>query len=229
MMLESLKQLVCEANIELVRAGLVMMTWGNASAVDRERNLVVIKPSGVPYDRMLPEHMVVVDMEGRVIEGGHKPSVDTPTHLVLYEAWDEVGGIVHTHSHCATCWAQACMPIPCLGTTHADFAYGEVPLTDCLTPEEIAGGYEENIGRCILRRFRDIDPMHCPGVLSANHAPFAWGKTVEAAVKNAVMLEEIAKMALHTRIINPIQPPISRPLLDKHFNRKHGRDAYYGQ
>lgn len=228
-MLESLKEQVCEANLELVRAGLVMMTWGNASAVDREKEAVVIKPSGVPYQQMRPQDMVVVDYAGRVIDGECKPSVDTPTHLVLYSAWPEVGGVVHTHSHCATCWAQACVPIPCLGTTHADFAHGDVPLTDCLTAREVADGYEANIGRCIVRRFEGTDPLHCPGVLSANHAPFAWGRTLAEAVQNAIILEEIAKMALHTRIINAQQPPISQYLLDKHFNRKHGRDAYYGQ
>lgn len=228
-MLESLKQQVCEANLELVRAGLVLMTWGNASAIDRNAGMVVIKPSGVPYAQMRPEDMVVVDLAGRVVEGQRKPSVDTPTHLVLYEAWPEVGGVVHTHSHYATCWAQACMPIPCLGTTHADFAHGEVPVTDCLTAQEVAAGYEANIGRCIVRRYGDLNPMHCPGVLSANHAPFAWGKTIAAAVENAVILEEVARMALHTRILNAQQPPIGRHLLDKHFNRKHGKDAYYGQ
>ena len=227
--LESVKRAVCDANLELVRAGLVLMTWGNASAIDREKGLVVIKPSGVPYDGMRPEDMVVVDLEGRVVEGAHKPSVDTPTHLVLYRAWPEVGGVVHTHSHCATCWAQACQAIPCLGTTHADFAHGEVPVTDCLTAGEVADGYEANIGRCIVRLFESLDPMHCPGVLSANHAPFAWGKTIVEAVQNAIVLEEIAKMALHTRILNAQQPPISQFLLDKHFNRKHGKDAYYGQ
>ena len=228
-MLESVKRAVCEANLELVRAGLVLMTWGNASAIDREKGLVVIKPSGVPYEGMRPEDMVVVDLEGRVVEGAHKPSVDTPTHLVLYGAWREVGGVVHTHSHYATSWAQACLPIPCLGTTHADFAHGEVPVTDCLTATEVADGYEANIGKCIVRRFESLDPMHCPGALSANHAPFAWGKTIVEAVQNAIMLEEIAKMALNTRILNAQQPPISQFLLDKHFNRKHGKDAYYGQ
>jgi len=227
--LESLKKQVCEANLELVRAGLVLMTWGNASAIDRGKEAVVIKPSGVPYKQMRPEDMVVVDYAGRVIEGDYKPSVDTPTHLVLYETWPEIGAVVHTHSHCATCWAQACTPIPCLGTTHADFANGEVPLTDCLTAQEVADGYETNIGRCIVRRFQGMDPLHCPGVLSANHAPFAWGKTLGDAVQNAIILEEIAKMALDTRIINAQQPPINQYLVDKHFNRKHGRDAYYGQ
>ncbi len=228
-MLESLKQAVCEANLELVRAGLVLMTWGNASAIDRNKGVIVIKPSGVPYDGMRPEHMVVVDMDGRIVEGSSKPSVDTPTHLVLYKAWPEVGGVVHTHSHCATCWAQACLPIPCMGTTHADFAHGEVPVTDSLTAAEIAEGYETNIGKCIVRRFEKLDPMHCPGVLSANHAPFAWGNSIAEAVQNAVILEEIARMALDTRILNAQQPPISQFLLDKHFNRKHGKDAYYGQ
>lgn len=228
-MLEMLKQEVCEANLELVRAGLVLMTWGNASAIDRERGVIVIKPSGVSYETMRPDHMVVVDLDGQVVEGGHKPSVDTPTHLVLYKAWPEIGAVVHTHSHYATCWAQACQPIPCFGTTHADFAHGQVPLTDPLTEAEVAIEYEANIGRCIVRRFNGLNPMHFPAVLSANHAPFTWGGSIGDAVQNAIVLEEVAKMALHTRSLAPQQPPIRQYLLDKHFNRKHGKDAYYGQ
>jgi L-ribulose-5-phosphate 4-epimerase len=228
-MLEELKAAVCEANLELVRRGLVLMTWGNASGIDRARGLVVIKPSGVPYETMAPEHMIVVDLEGRAVEGAFKPSVDTPTHLVLYKAWPDIGGVVHTHSHYATAWAQACRPIPCFGTTHADFAYGDVPVTDSLTVEEVAHDYERNIGAVIVRRFGKLDPMQFPGVLAASHGPFAWGKTVEAAVENAIVLEELARMALHTLQLSPRQPPIPQYLLDKHFLRKHGANAYYGQ
>jgi L-ribulose-5-phosphate 4-epimerase len=221
---------VCEANLELVRKGLVLMTWGNASGIDRERGLVVIKPSGVEYEVMRPEHMVVVDLEGRAVEGEYKPSVDTPTHLVLYKAWPEIGGVVHTHSHYATCWAQACRSIPCFGTTHADFAYGEIPVTDSLTPEEVAHDYERNIGGVIARRYaRGLNPKHFPGVLAANHGPFTWGASVDAAAENAVILEELARMALNTIALSPEQKAIPQYLLDKHFLRKHGSDAYYGQ
>ncbi len=229
-MLESLNKEVCEANLELVRKGLVLMTWGNASGIDRGQGLVVIKPSGVEYDVMRPEHMVVVDLEGRAVEGEYKPSVDTPTHLVLYKAWPEIGGVVHTHSHYATCWAQACRPIPCFGTTHADFAHGEIPVTDSLTPEEVAHDYERNIGEVIARCYaRGLNPMHFPGVLAANHGPFAWGASVAAAAENAVILEELARMALNTVALSPQQQAIPQYLLDKHFLRKHGSDAYYGQ
>ena len=236
-MLESLKKEVCEANLELVRKGLVLMTWGNASGIDRGQGLVVIKPSGVEYDVMRPEHMVVVDLEGRAVEGEYKASVDTPTHLVLYKAWPEIGGVVHTHSHYATCWAQACRPIPCFGTTHADFAYGEIPVTDSLTPEEVAHDYERNIGEVIARRYararkasaRGLNPMHFPGVLAANHGAFAWGANAAAAAENAVILEELARMALNTIALSPEQKAIPQYLLDKHFLRKHGSDAYYGQ
>jgi L-ribulose-5-phosphate 4-epimerase len=228
-MLESLKRDVCEANLELVRRGLVLMTWGNASGIDRERGLVAIKPSGVPYDSMGPDHMVVVDLEGAVVEGAYKPSVDTPTHLVLYNAWPHIGGVVHTHSHYATAWAQAGRPIPCLGTTHADFAYGEIPVADALTEAEVAEEYERNIGRVIVRRYAQLNPVHYPGVLAANHGPFAWGKTVHEAVENAIVLEELARMALDTLVLSPDLPPIPQYLLDKHFLRKHGANAYYGQ
>ena len=228
-MLESLKREVCEANLELVRRGLVLMTWGNASGIDREQGCVVIKPSGVPYETMRPDHMVAVDLEGRVIEGEFKPSVDTPSHLVLYRAWPQIGGVVHTHSHYATAWAQACRPIPCFGTTHADFAYGEVPVTDPLTKDAVQCDYETNIGAAIVSRYRDLDPMHFPAVLAAKHAPFTWGGTVAQAVENAIALEEIARMALDTLMLSPNQPPIEPYLLDKHFRRKHGANAYYGQ
>jgi L-ribulose-5-phosphate 4-epimerase len=228
-MLEGLKREVCDANLELVRRGLVLMTWGNASGIDRGRGLVVIKPSGVAYETMRAEHMVVVDLEGRVVEGDFKPSVDMPTHLVLYRAWPGIGGVVHTHSHYATCWAQAGRPIPCFGTTHADFAHGDVPVTDALTKEEVARDYERNIGEAIVRRYRSLDPLQFPTVLSANHAPFAWGVTVADAVENAIALEEIARMAFHTLILSPRQSSIQQALLDKHFLRKHGAEAYYGQ
>lgn len=228
-MLELLMREVCEANLELVRQGLVTMTWGNASGIDRDRGLVVIKPSGVPYADMRPEHMVVVDFEGRVVEGEFKPSVDTPSHLELYRAWPQIGGVVHTHSHYATCWAQACRPIPCFGTTHADFAYGEVPVTEPMSQAEVENSYEAHIGRVIVRRYRNLDPLQFPAVLVAKHAPFTWGRTVTLAVENAVVLEAVARMALETLALSPGQPPIDQYLLDKHFLRKHGPDAYYGQ
>ncbi len=228
-MLESLKQEVCEANLELVRRDLVLMTWGNASGIDRAQGLIVIKPSGVPYDTMRPEDMAVVDLEGGQVEGKLKPSVDTPAHLALYRAFEAVGGIVHTHSHHASCWAQACRPIPCFGTTHADHFYGEVPVTEPLTEDEVSTGYEQHIGEAIVRRFDGLDPMHFPGVLCAKHASFTWGKDVHEAVRSAVVLEEIARMALDTLALSPEQPPIDGFLLDKHFLRKHGEGAYYGQ
>ncbi len=227
-MLEALKERVFKANLDLVRQGLVLQTWGNASAIDRRLERVVIKPSGVPYDTMQPEDMVVVDMTGRVLEGG-RASVDMPAHLVLYESFPMIGGVVHTHSHYATCWAQAERPIPCLGTTHADLSYGEIPVTDALTEEEVATEYERHIGEIIVRRYAGMDPMAYPVVLAAQHAPFAWGETVEHAVKNAVALEEVARMAMHTQQLAPGQQPIPQYLLDKHFLRKHGKNAYYGQ
>lgn len=228
-MLESLKAEVCEANLELVRKGLVLMTWGNASGIDREQGLVVIKPSGVKYDAMRPEHMVVVDLEGRRVEGEYKASVDTATHLVLYKTWPAVGGVVHTHSHYATCWAQACRAIPCFGTTHADFAYGEIPVTDSLIAAEVAEEYERHIGEVIVRRYVGLNPLHFPGALAANHGPFAWGGDVVSAAEHAIILEELAKMALHTLAISPELSAIPQHLLDKHFLRKHGANAYYGQ
>jgi len=228
-MLESLKEQVCAANLELVRRGLVLSTWGNASAIDRERNLVVIKPSGVPYESMRPEHMVVVDLEGKPVEGELRPSSDTLTHVILYNAFSGIRAVVHTHSHYATCWAQARRPIACFGTTHADYFHGAVLVTDELTPTEIENDYERNTGLAITRCFARRDPMSCPVVLVASHAPFAWGATLDEAVENAVVLEEIAKMALHTLSIGPLTPAIDQPLLDKHFLRKHGAMAYYGQ
>ena len=228
-MLDTLKHEVWDVNLALVREGLVLQTWGNASGIDRARGLVIIKPSGVPYDRMAPEHMAIVDLSGHVVEGDLKPSVDTPAHLALYEAFPEIGGIVHSHSHYATCFAQARKPIPCFGTTHADYFYGEVPLTDSLSAGEVAGDYEYNIGRAIIRRFAGLDPLAYPGALAAGHAPFAWGRSPKKALENAVVLEEIAKMALHTLTINPEAETLEHYLLDKHFLRKHGQAAYYGQ
>ncbi len=227
-MLERLKEQVCRANLDLVKHGLVIFTWGNVSGIDREKGLVVIKPSGVSYDRMNPDDMVVVGLDGSVAEGKYKPSSDTPTHLVLYRNFLNVGGIVHTHSEWATSWAQAGMPIPVLGTTHADYFYGEIPCTRKMTDDEINGNYEYETGQVIVECFRKSDPDRIPGVLVNNHAPFSWGKDVHDAVHHAVVLEEVAKMAFRSVHLNP-GASMSRTLLDKHFLRKHGKDAYYGQ
>jgi L-ribulose-5-phosphate 4-epimerase len=229
-MLEKLKKAVFQANLDLVREELVIRTWGNASGIDRARGLVVIKPSGVPYAGMKPDHMVVVSLDnGRVIEGRFKPSSDTATHLVLYRSFREIGGIVHTHSLHATAWAQACSGIPCLGTTHADYWHGEVPCTRPLTAKEIQVDYEHNTGRVIVERFKKLDPLHYPAVLVAGHGPFTWGGDVHAAVDHAVVLEFVARLAAETVRINPGLKPAQRVLLDKHFLRKHGPNAYYGQ
>jgi L-ribulose-5-phosphate 4-epimerase len=229
-MLEELKERVCAANLRLVQEGLVILTWGNASGVSRRDGVMVIKPSGVPYEQMRPEHMVVVSLEtGEVVEGALRPSSDTPTHLVLYRAFSEIGGIVHTHSPYATIWAQARREIPPLGTTHADYFHGPIPCTRPLTPEEIATDYEAHTGRVIVERFADLDPRRMPAVLVAGHAPFVWGETVEAAVETAIVLEYIARMALETLRLNASAEPIPEALLDKHFFRKHGPGAYYGQ
>lgn len=231
-MLESLKQEVCHANLELVTRGLVIETWGNASGIDRERGLVVIKPSGVPYDGMKPEHMTVVSLaDGRVVEGKFKPSSDTATHLVLYRAFPEIGGVVHTHSLFATSWAQACKPLLAYGTTQADYWYGDVPCTRKLTANEIKSEYEANTGHVIVDTFKKLkfDPMHHPAVLVASHGPFTWGKNVADAVHNAGVLEFIAKLNSETLRINPEIKPMQSVLLDKHFLRKHGPGAYYGQ
>jgi L-ribulose-5-phosphate 4-epimerase len=227
--LESLKEEVCRANLELVAKGLVMLTWGNASAIDREGGHVVIKPSGVAYEHMRPEQMVVVDGTGTVVEGDMKPSVDLASHLVLSKAFPRIGGIVHTHSHYATAWAQACRPIPCFGTTHADYFFGEIPIAEPLCAKDVEEDYERHIGEAIVRRFAHLDPSHFPGVLAAKHAPFAWGPTVAQAVENAFVIEEVARMALHTLMLSPAQSPIEDYLLRKHFLRKHGTGAYYGQ
>jgi L-ribulose-5-phosphate 4-epimerase len=224
-----LKKSVCDANLNLVFHGLVKMTFGNASAIDREAGHVVIKPSGLAYEKMKPRDMVVVNLAGEVVEGGLKPSVDLPTHLTLYEAFPSVGGIAHSHSHYATAWAQACRAIPCLGTTHADYFYGEIPVTESLSKQDVGEDYERAIGASIVRLFKERDPLECPGVLVANHAPFAWGKTVADAVEHARVLEEVAQLAMHTLAIHPEKNSIGDQLLDKHFLRKHGDTAYYGQ
>ncbi len=229
-MLEKLKQQVCQANLELVRQGLVIQTWGNASGLDRSKGLVVIKPSGVPYDQMQPRHMVVVDLQsGRVVEGKLKPSSDTDTHLVLYRAFTGIAGIVHTHSLYATAWAQTCRPVPALGTTHADYFHGAVPCTRLLKPREIQTGYEENTGHVIVKTFAGRDPLSCPAVLVASHGPFTWGESVQEAVHNAVVLEHVIRLAGETFRILPSPKPMQQSLLNKHFSRKHGPGAYYGQ
>lgn len=228
-MLEALKEKVYEANMELPKRGLVTYTWGNVSGIDRNKGLFVIKPSGVDYECLKPEDMVVMDLEGNKIEGRYQPSSDTPTHLELYKADPEIGGIVHTHSPWATSWAQACRSIPCYGTTHADYFYGSIPCTRGLTGEEINGAYEKNTGLVIIETFRDKDPSGVPGVLCANHGPFTWGKDAANAVHNAVVLEEVAKMAYRTEMLNPKASAAPQVLQDKHYMRKHGPDAYYGQ
>lgn len=228
-MLEQLRKDVLEANLELVARGLVLYTFGNASGIDRERGLVVIKPSGVPYEEMQPEHLVIVDLDGKKVEGDMRPSSDLPTHLALYQAFPNIGGVVHTHSHFATCWAQARREIPCFGTTHADYFHGCIPVTEEMTAEEIASQYEWNTGEAIIRRFTELNPDRVQSVLVAGHAPFCWGKDVADAAYNAVILEEVAKMAFHTLAINSLASPISQALHDKHFLRKHGPGKYYGQ
>ena len=227
-MLEELKAKVCQANLDLVRHGLVIFTWGNVSAVDRESGLVVIKPSGVSYDAMKPEDMVVVDLEGKVVEGKLRPSSDTPTHLVLYRAFSGIGGVVHTHSTYATAWAQAGKDLPNIGTTHADYFHDAVPCTPDMTRDEVMGDYELETGNVIVRRFEGIDPVHTPGVLVKNHGPFSWGKNAAEAVHNAVVLEQVAKMAYIAYGVNP-SLTMNPLLVEKHFSRKHGPGAYYGQ
>ncbi len=228
-MLESLKQKVYEANMALPRYGLVTFTWGNVSAIDREKGLVVIKPSGVEYDTMTADDMVIVDLEGKVVEGKYKPSSDTPTHLVLYKAFKNIGGIVHTHSRNATSWAQAGRDIPAYGTTHGDYFYGAIPCTRKMTPEEIAGEYEAETGNVIVERFKDLSADDIPAVLVNSHGPFTWGKDADNAVHNAVVLEELALMAMQTEALNPNVAVMQQELLDKHYLRKHGKNAYYGQ
>ena len=230
-MLEELKEKVCKANLDLVRHGLVIFTWGNVSGIDREHGLVVIKPSGVSYDDMRPADMVVVDLaSGRVVEGDLRPSSDTPTHLAIYRAWPEVGGVVHTHSTYATAWAQAGLDIPNIGTTHADYFHDAVPCTADMTEAEVKGDYELETGNVIVRRFADagINPMHTPGVLVKNHGPFAWGTSPADSVHNAVVLEQVARMAYIAETLNP-SLTMNPLLIEKHFSRKHGPNAYYGQ
>lgn len=227
--IDELRAEVLKANLDLVKHGLVVSTFGNASAISREAGLVVIKPSGVPYGEMTPAHMVVTDLEGRVVEGKLRPSSDLPTHLALYRAWPQIGGVAHTHSRHATAWAQARRAIPCFGTTHADYFHGEVPVTDFLSEEDIRVNYEWNTGEAIVRSLEGCDPLAFPAVLVAGHAPFCWGKTVADAVHSAVIVEELAAMAWQTIIINPNVAPIPAALHEKHHFRKHGPDAYYGQ
>ncbi len=228
-MLEALRAEVYEANLELVRRGLVIHTFGNASAISREEGLIVIKPSGVPYEKMTPADMVVTDIEGHIVEGDLRPSSDLPTHAALYRAFPEIGGIAHTHSRHATAWAQACREIPCLGTTHADYFRGPVPVCAPLSPEAIQGDYELNTAIAIISSFGEGDPLDCPAMLVGGHAPFCWGKSVTDATHVAVVVEELAAMASQTLTINPQAAPISKALRDKHYFRKHGAKAYYGQ
>ena len=234
-MLEELKKQVYEANMLLPQYGLVTFTWGNVSGIDREKGLFVIKPSGVDYDKLSPEDMVVLDLEGNKVEGKYNPSSDTATHLALYQAFPEIGGIVHTHSSYATSWAQAGRGIPCYGTTHADYFYGEIPCLRCLNQQEIDEAYEANTGRLIVDYYKeqckkpDISILSVPAVLCKNHGPFAWGKDAADAVHNAVVVEEVAKMAYRTETINPKVAPAPMELQNKHYYRKHGANAYYGQ
>lgn len=229
MKLVELRKEVLEANLELVRRGLVLYTFGNASGISRQDGLVAIKPSGVPYEAMKAEDLVIVDMDGKIVEGGLRPSSDVETHLLLYKAFPKIGGIAHSHSRYATAWAQAQREIPCFGTTHADYFHGSIPVTKPLTASEIRGGYEANTGKAIIRRFARLDPLHFPGVLVAGHAPFCWGTSPSDAAHHAVVVEEIAAMAFVTITANPRQRAIAKQLLDKHFFRKHGAGATYGQ
>ncbi len=227
--MQTLKRQVFEANMDLPRYGLVTFTWGNVSAIDRERRLVAIKPSGVAYEAMKADDMVVVDLEGRVVDGRYHPSSDTATHLALYRRYPSLGGVVHTHSTHATAWAQAGLAIPALGTTHADYFFGDIPCTRALSPREVEEAYELNTGHVIIETLGDVEPLHTPGVVVYQHGPFAWGKDAHDAVHNAVVMEEVARMAWIARAINPQLKPIDSWLMDKHFMRKHGPNAYYGQ
>jgi len=229
MLLKTLREEVLDANLELVRRGLVLYTFGNASGIDRAEGLVAIKPSGVPYPELTPAHMVISDLTGKIVEGNLRPSSDLATHLELYKQFSNTGGVAHTHSEFATAWAQAETPIPCFGTTHADYFHGPVPVTERLKSEEIEGDYEQETGNAICRTFSRLDPDAVPAILVAGHAPFCWGKNAAEAAHNAVILEYVARMAYHTLLINAESQPLSRELRDKHFLRKHGRNAYYGQ
>ena len=228
-MLEQLKKQVLEANLLLPKYGLVTFTWGNVSGIDRENGLVVIKPSGVPYEGMTEEDIVVVDLDGKRVEGKWKPSSDTPTHVELYKAFPALGGIVHTHSRWATTFAQAGLDIPAMGTTHGDYFYGDIPCTRKMTPQEIAGEYEKETGRVIIETFAGKSPADIPGVTVHSHGPFAWGRDAMDAVHNAVVMEEVAFMDWHAMMINPAAGRMQQELLDKHYLRKHGKNAYYGQ
>jgi len=228
-MYEKLKETVCQANIELQTQQLVIYSWGNVSGICRDSNIVAIKPSGVAYDELTHDKIVLLDIEGNILEGDLNPSSDTPTHLELYRNFKDIGGVCHTHSPNASMWAQACKDIPCFGTTHADYFYDNVPVTDLMTKEEIETDYELNTGKVIIRRFKDLSSLQIPAVLVANHGPFTWGKNAAGAVESATVLEEVAKIALGTITINPKQKAISKTLLDKHYLRKHGKGAYYGQ
>ncbi|MBQ9193472.1 MAG: L-ribulose-5-phosphate 4-epimerase [Bacteroidales bacterium] len=235
-MLEALKEKVCKANLDLVKHGLVLFTWGNVSAIDRETGLVVIKPSGVSYDNMKPEDMVVVDLEGKVVEGHYRPSSDTPTHVVLYKAFPNIGGVVHTHSTYATAWAQSGRDIPNIGTTHADYFHDDIPCTRDMKKAEVFGEYEKETGNVIVERFQGMNPDDTPAVLVKNHGPFAWGTDADNAVHNAVVLEEVAKMGfiastLHLNTLDLVEhvPSMNKHLIEKHYSRKHGPNAYYGQ
>ena len=227
-MLEKLKEQVLQANLDLVKHGLVIFTWGNVSGIDRDKGFVVIKPGGVAYHKMKPKDMVVLNLYGQVMEGTLKPSSDAPTHLVLYRQFLTIGGIVHTHSEWATSWAQAGKAIPAIGTTHADYFYGEIPCTRKMTKAEIEGEYELETGRVIVETFKNLNPEQIPGVLVNNHGPFTWGTDADNAVHNAVVLEEVSKMAFRSFVLNP-ETKMEKELLDKHFLRKHGKNAYYGQ
>ena len=229
MLLRELRAEVLEANLELVRRGLVLYTFGNASGISRKDGLIAIKPSGVPYESLAPEHMVITKLDGEIVEGELRPSSDLATHLEIYKHFPSVGGVAHTHSEFATSWAQARKPIPCFGTTHADYFHGEVPVTPALTPEEIAADYEKNTGVVICRLFQQLDPDAVPAVLVASHGPFCWGPTPAAAAHNAVILESLARTAYYTTTLAENCRPIPRELHDKHFLRKHGQNAYYGQ
>ncbi len=229
MLLKTLREEVLEANLELVRRGLVLYTFGNVSGMDRNEGLVAIKPSGVPYERLTPADIVISDLDGKIVDGKLRPSSDLATHLELYKQFAKIGGVAHTHSEFATAWSQAETPIPCFGTTHADSFHGPVPVTERLTATEIAGDYELETGKNICRAFADLDADSVPAVLVAGHAPFCWGANASTAAHNAVILEYVAKMAYHTLLINAESRPLARELHDKHFLRKHGRNAYYGQ